>query len=52
MFSLLKSITDLAVDVTKIVIAPVEIVVDVVSVPVALIAEAATDLVNDVKNLK
>jgi hypothetical protein len=52
MFGLLKSLTGLATDAAKVVLAPVEIAVDLVSVPVKLLADAAKDLANDVKSLK
>ncbi len=47
---LFDSLVGLATDAVKIVIAPVEIVVDIVSVPVKEIAEVATDLAKDVKD--
>ena len=49
MFGSLFSIVE---DVATVVTAPVEIVLDVVSVPVNLVAEAAEDLVKDVKSIK
>lgn len=39
-------------DVAKVAVAPVEIVVDVAAAAVKPIAEAAEDLVKDVKSLK
>lgn len=43
---------DIVKDVTKVVAAPVEIVLDVVSVPVKLASEAAEELVKDIKSTK
>ena len=50
MFGLLKSVTDLAIDVTKIATAPVEIAIEVVKAPVSEVAKVAESLVSDVKN--
>lgn len=50
--NLLNSLTDLAVNVVKIVAAPVEIVVDLVGAAAKPLAEAAQELVKDVKSLK
>ncbi|MDX6011338.1 hypothetical protein [Cupriavidus necator] len=52
MFGLLKSVGELALDVAKVAVAPVEIVVGVASAAVKPIAEAAEALVDDVKSLK
>lgn len=43
---------DIVKDATKIVAAPVEMALDVASVPVKLVAEAAESLVKDVKSIK
>lgn len=52
MFGLLKSVTDLAADVTKVVVAPVEVVVDLAGAVVKPVAEAAEEIVEEVKSLK
>lgn len=52
MFGLLKSLTDLATDVTKVALAPVEMVVDLAGAAVKPVVEVAKDLVADVKSLK
>lgn len=52
MFGLLKSVADLAVDVVKVAVAPVEIVADLAGAVVKPVAEVAKDLVADVKSLK
>lgn len=52
MFGLLKSITDLAGDVAKVALAPVEIAVDLTAAAVRPLAEAAKGLTADVKSLK
>lgn len=46
------SLFDLAKDVTRIVVTPVEAVVDLVSVPVKEVADAVETLANDIKSLK
>lgn len=46
------SLFDVVKDVTRIVVAPVDIVVTLVSVPVKLVADAAEELAKDVKSLK
>ena len=46
------SLFDIVRDVTKIVAAPVEMALDIVSVPVKAVAEVAEDLVKDVKSIK
>lgn len=52
MFGLLKSLGGLAADVAQVVAAPVEMVVDVAAAAVKPVAEAAKELVDDVKRLK
>lgn len=52
MFGLLKSVVGLAADVAQVVVAPVEIVADLAGAAVKPVAEAAKDLVADVKSLK
>lgn len=52
MFGLLKSVTDLAVDVVKVAAAPVEVVVDLAGAVVKPVAEAAEEVVKEVKSLK
>ncbi|MFS8930959.1 hypothetical protein CNECB9_1190019 [Cupriavidus necator] len=52
MFGLLKSVSELALDVAKVAVAPVEIVVDVAGAAVKPFAQAAEALVEDVKSLK
>lgn len=52
MFGFLKSLTDLATDLTKVALAPVEIAVDLVGAVAKPLAEAAKDLAADVKSLK
>lgn len=52
MFGLLKSITDLTVDVVTVVAAPVEIVVDLAGAAVRPIAEVAKELTDEIKSLK
>lgn len=52
MFGLLKSITELATDVVKVVATPVEMVVDLAGAVVKPIAEVARDLKDDIKSLK
>lgn len=47
-----SSVFDLVKDVATVVTAPVKIAVDIVSVPVGLLADAADTLVKDVKSLK
>lgn len=49
---MLGSLFDIVKDVATVVVAPVEMVLDVVSVPVKIAAEAASELVKDVKNIK
>lgn len=46
------SLFGLVTDVAKIVVAPVEIVSTLVSIPVKVVANVTTDLVNEVKSLK
>jgi hypothetical protein len=46
------SLFNVVLDTARIVTAPVEIVLDVVAVPIQAIAEVASDLVEDVKSLK
>jgi hypothetical protein len=46
------SLFDLATNVVKVVAAPVEIITDIVSVPVKIAADAATEVVKEVKSLK
>ena len=46
------SLFEIVKDTAKIVSAPVEMVLDVVSVPVKLVAEATGELVKDVKSIK
>lgn len=52
MFSLLKSVADLATDAVKVVTAPVEMVVDLAGAAVKPVADAVTELAKDVKSLK
>lgn len=52
MFSLFKSVVDLAADVAQVVVAPVEIVSDLAGAAVKPVAEVAKDLIADVKSLK
>lgn len=46
------SLFEIVKDTTRIVTAPVEMVVDIVSIPVKEVAEVAQDLVEEVKSLK
>lgn len=46
------SLFDVVKDVTRIVVAPVEVVATLVSVPVKLVADAADELSKDVRSLK
>lgn len=43
---------DIVKDTAKIVTAPVEMALDVVSVPVKVVAEVAEELIKDVKSIK
>ncbi|NML61809.1 hypothetical protein HHL21_12135 [Massilia sp. RP-1-19] len=52
MFGLLKSLTDLAGDMATVILAPVEVVIDLTGAAVKPFAEAAKDLAADVKSLK
>lgn len=52
MLGLLKSLGGLVADVAQVVAAPVEMGVDVAAAAVKPIAEAAKELVADVKSLK
>jgi hypothetical protein len=52
MFVLLKSVADLTADVAKVAVAPVEMVVDLAGAVVKPVAEAAEELVDEVKQLK
>lgn len=52
MFGLLESLAELATDVVKVVAAPVEMAVDLAGAAVKPLADAAGDLVKDVKSLK
>jgi diacylglycerol kinase len=52
MFGLFDSVVDLVSDVAKVVIAPVEIAVDLAGAAVKPLAEVAKDLANEVKSLK
>lgn len=52
MFGLLTSLTGLATDAARVVIAPVEIAVDLAGAAVKPVAEVAKTLVADVKSLK
>lgn len=52
MFGLLNSIADLATDVVDIAKAPVEMAADLVGAVTAPLADAANELVKDVKSLK
>lgn len=47
-----SSLFDVVKDVTKIVTAPVEVAVTLVSIPVKAVAEVTQTLVEDVKSLK
>ena len=49
---LFDSVFDLTKDVVKIATAPVEAVVDIISVPVKEIAEETETLLDDIKSLK
>lgn len=46
------SLFEIVKDTTRIVTAPVEMVVDIVSIPVKEVANVAQDLVEEVKSLK
>lgn len=52
MFGLLKSLGGLAADAVQVVAAPVEMVIDAAAAAVKPVAEAAKELVADVKSLK
>lgn len=52
MFGIFDSVFELAKDVTKIVVAPVEMVADLAGAAVKPLAEVAEDLVKDIKSLK
>jgi hypothetical protein len=52
MFGLLNSVVSLASDVVKVVIAPVEMAVDLAGAAVKPIAEVAKELTKDIKSLK
>lgn len=52
MFGLLKSVVDLATDVAAVVVAPVEVAADLAGAAVKPVADAAKELVKDVKSLK
>lgn len=52
MFGLFNSLTELAADVVKVVVAPVEIVVDLADAAVKPVAEVAQELANEIKSLK
>jgi hypothetical protein len=52
MFGLFNSVVDLASDVVKVVVAPVEMAVDLAGAAVKPLAEAAKDLTKDIKSLK
>lgn len=47
-----NSLFEVVKDVTRVVTAPVEMVVDLVSIPVKAVADGATELVKEVKSLK
>lgn len=51
MFGLLGSVAELAVNVTKVVVAPVEVVVNVANAAVKPIAEGVAELVQETKDL-
>lgn len=51
MFGLFDAVTELVTSAVKIVVAPVEIVAHIANAVVTPIAEAVTDLVDDVKNI-
>jgi hypothetical protein len=46
------SLFNLASDVVRIAVAPVELVAEVVSVPVKIVADVTGEIVNEVKSLK
>lgn len=50
MFSLLKSITELATDVVKVVAAPIEAAVDLADAVVKPLADAAQEVAKDIKD--
>jgi hypothetical protein len=52
MFGLLKSVAELTGNVAKVVVAPVEIAVDLAAAATKPLAEAAEELTKDVKSLK
>ncbi len=52
MFSFLKSAVELVADAVDIVTAPAQIAVDLAGAAAAPVAEAARDLVQDIKSLK
>lgn len=52
MFGLLKSLTELAIDVATVATKPVEVVVDLADAAIKPIAEAAKDIADDVKSIK
>jgi len=52
MFGLFKSVVDLAADVATVVVAPVEIAVDLAGAAVKPVAEVARDLAKGFKSMK
>lgn len=52
MFGLLKSVVDLVTDAAAVVVAPVEMAVDLADAAVKPVADAAKELAKDVKSLK
>lgn len=52
MFGLLKSVTDLVMDVAEVVTAPVEMAVDIADAGLQPFKEAAESLKADIKSLK
>jgi hypothetical protein len=52
MFSLFKSVSELAIDTFTVVVTPVEMVVDLADVVIKPLAEVTSDLAKDIKSLK
>jgi hypothetical protein len=49
MFGILKELTDLAVNTTKIVAAPIEAALHIVNIPVKSVADALENTVEEIK---
>lgn len=52
MFGLLDSLVELTTDVVKVVAAPVEMAVDLADAAIKPVADAAGEMVKDIKSLK